>query len=60
MKDQVDRYFELLPILLIALVMVVSEHRQERRGNGPVFSPSQWELPSATGPFSASPRIIFR
>jgi hypothetical protein len=55
MKDSADKYFELLPVLLIVLIMLAAEYRK--------VSPLSIELnqlPSLERSVFTPPRVIFR
>lgn len=55
MKDSAERYFELLPVLLIALIMLAAEYRK--------FAPLAIEppnLPALERTVFTTPRLIFR
>jgi hypothetical protein len=55
MKDSADRYFELLPVLLIALIMLAAEYRK--------LAPLAIELgqvPVLERSVFTAPRVIFR
>lgn len=55
MKDSADKYFELVPVLLIALIMLAAEYRK--------FAPPAIELsnmPVLERSSFTAPRVIFR
>jgi hypothetical protein len=60
MRDQVDRYFELLPVLVIALLCAVMEIQASRvRSHAPTLDRTHFEVTLPQN-LTEAPRLIFR
>lgn len=60
MRDQADKYFELLPILLIALIMILAETREAAPVQPTSLQTAEWQISLPQPSTLVLPKVQFR